>query len=68
MNAKCDLKVLLYTYKVVHVFALCCFCSVLAVQYHRPLCLWLFLPPWPLYGHFIFSPPSDDLDEQCLML
>lgn len=30
MNAKCDLKVLLYTYKVVHLFAVCCVCSVQA--------------------------------------
>lgn len=26
INAKCDLKVPLYTYKVVHMFALCSFC------------------------------------------
>lgn len=40
MNAKCDSNVLLYTYKVAHVFALCCFCSIPAGQYYCSLCLW----------------------------
>lgn len=52
MNAKCDLKVLLYTYKVVHVFAQCCLSSLLAGQYLCPLCAWLFLLGFIVHGEW----------------
>lgn len=58
INAKCDLKVHLYTYKVVHMFALCSFCWAVS-----PSSVSLALPhsPWLVAvvngGRYFFSWP-----------